>query len=102
MKKLISFLLLALLITSACEEIQPVIDCLSCEDDGPPIVIDPQDRKVLIEEFTGVRCVNCPAGSAEIQNLLSVYGEQLIAISIHAGFYANPYPENQYPYDYEE
>ena len=38
-----------------------------------------------------MRCVNCPQGSAEIENLLSVYGEQLIAVSIHAGFFSDPY-----------
>jgi len=41
-------------------------------------------RKVLIEEFTGVRCQNCPKGHAEIIKLKSIYGERLIPISIHA------------------
>jgi len=56
------------------------------------------DRKVLIEEFTGVRCVNCPDGSAEIQNLLALHGENLIAISIHSGFFSKPYDENKYDF----
>ncbi len=49
------------------------------------------DKKVLIEEFTGVKCVNCPDGSAEIESLLAIYGENLIAVSIHAGSFAVPY-----------
>lgn len=101
MNRIFTFLLFAILFTSACTENMPVIACLSCDDNGP-IVIEPQDRKVVIEEFTGVRCVNCPAGSAEIQNLISVYGERLIAVSIHAGFYANPYPESQYDFSTPE
>ncbi len=101
MKKIFYFLILALLFTSACKENMPEIACLSCDDVGPQPP-EPQDRIVVIEEFTGVRCVNCPAGSAEIQNLLSVYGERLIAISIHAGFYANPYPESQYDFSTSE
>ena len=95
MKKILLLLIAGFLFTTACQENMPVIPCLSCDGgDGPDL--NPEDRKVIIEEFTGVRCVNCPAGSAEIQNLLSFYGDRLIAISIHAGFYANPYPESQY------
>jgi hypothetical protein len=101
MKKIVFLLIVTILFTSACKENMPEIACLSC-DDGPPIIIEPQDRRVIIEEFTGVRCVNCPAGSAEIENLLSVYGERLIAVSVHAGFYANPYPESQYDFSTPE
>jgi len=101
MRNILYFIFIAFLFTTACSENMPLIDCLSCDTEtGPPV--EPEDRKVVIEEFTGVRCVNCPAGSAEIQNLLSVYGERLIAISIHAGFYANPYPESQYDFSTPE
>lgn len=95
MIKLSHILLFAFLFTTACHENMPEIACLSC-DDEEQVIVEPQDRKVLIEEFTGVRCVNCPAGSAEIENLLAFYGERLIAVSIHAGFYASPYPESQF------
>ncbi len=78
----------------SCNENMPVIPCLTCDDGGGP-PIPPEARKVVIEEFTGVRCVNCPQGSAEIENLLAVYGEQLIAISLHAGFFSNPYPSQE-------
>lgn len=62
-----------------------------------PIIPEPTppdeiERKVIIEEFTGVTCVNCPQGSAEIENLLAIYGDNLIAVSIHAGFFAEPDP----------
>ncbi len=101
MNRFIYTLLFVVLCLTACQETMPVIPCLSCDTEEPPPPI-PQDRKVLIEEFTGVRCVNCPAGSAEIESLLFNYGEQLIAISIHAGFYANPYPESQYDFSTPE
>jgi hypothetical protein len=54
------------------------------------------EHKVLVEEYTGVKCVNCPAGSAEIENLKSKYGENVIALSIHAGIFAKPYTESKY------
>ena len=48
------------------------------------------DRVVLLEEFTGKGCTNCPKGSREIDNLLAVYDSNLVVVSIHAGFFANP------------
>ncbi len=68
----------------SCSEIMPIIP-----EPRPPEEIN---RKVIIEEFTGVTCVNCPAGSAEIENLLAIYGDNLIPLSIHAGFFAEPDP----------
>jgi Outer membrane protein Omp28 len=66
--------------------------------DEKPIEIPPvgqgvtSQRKVLIEEFTGVSCPNCPQGAAEIANLKGIYGENLIAVSIHAGEFTDPIP----------
>ncbi|TXB67993.1 Omp28 family outer membrane lipoprotein [Phaeodactylibacter luteus] len=79
-----------------CEEISPVINPVMesenvCE---APQAITGQSRQVLVEEFTGVRCVNCPAGSAALEDLKGQYGEQLVAVSIHAGSFAPPYPES--------
>lgn len=63
-----------------------------------PIDTTVANRKVLIEEFTGVGCVNCPAGSKEIENLLARYPNNLIAISIHAGFFSKPYTNSVYDF----
>jgi hypothetical protein len=41
-------------------------------------------RKVLIEEFTGHTCQNCPQGAAELQNLIGTYGNQIVPMGIHA------------------
>lgn len=82
--------LIVLLGMTACVEKRPVIGPLGGGSDSA--------RKVLIEEFTGVRCTNCPDGSAEILNLQALHGENLIAVSIHAGPFSEPYPENQYDF----
>ena len=43
-------------------------------------------RAVLVEEFTGQRCVNCPNATAEIERLQEEYGkENVIAVAIHSG-----------------
>ncbi len=55
-------------------------------------------RKVLIEKFTGVRCVNCPLGADEIENLQGIYGDNVVPISVHAGFFAQKYPDSKFDF----
>lgn len=96
MKRITFLLLLLPLLWLGCEEIPPIINpnMGGNNPDGPTPVED-QERQVLIEEFTGVRCVNCPAGSQAIEGLLDIYGQRLVAISIHAGSFSAPYPDSQ-------
>ncbi len=47
-------------------------------------------RKVLLEEFTGHQCPNCPEGSKVAEELKTYFGDQLIILSIHAGWFARP------------
>lgn len=56
------------------------------------------ERKVLLEEFTGVRCVTCPQGAAEIANLRSIYGGNIIPVAIHAGFFAVMYSDSRFDF----
>lgn len=42
-------------------------------------------RSVLIEDFTGQRCVNCPKATEEIEKLQKEYGDAIIAVGIHSG-----------------
>ncbi len=57
-----------------------------------------------MEEFTGVKCVNCPQAKIEIENLQSadLFGEDFIAVSYHAGFFSSPYPESKGDYRTEQ
>ena len=98
MKRVLPFILM--LAFFSCDEQMPEIPCLSCERETTEP--DPQQKKVLIEEFTGVHCVQCPAGSAEIESLLDFYGEGLIAVSIHAGFFSNPFSNSIFNFQTEE
>lgn len=43
-------------------------------------------RNVLIEDFTGQRCIFCPAASETIAEQQKLYGaDKLIAVAFHAG-----------------
>ncbi|MEZ5057232.1 MAG: Omp28-related outer membrane protein [Saprospiraceae bacterium] len=82
-------LLATLLILASCQENMPEI---------PDLTNISSNRKVIIEEFTGAGCVNCPAGSAEIESLLAQFPNNLIAVSIHTGTFARPYTNSKYDF----
>ena len=54
-------------------------------------VVEPTGKTVLIKDFTGARCVNCPAAADYAHNLQHQLDEDHIFIlSVHAGFQAMP------------
>ena len=42
-------------------------------------------RHILLEDFTGQMCVNCPLGTEVIEQLQEAYDDQFIAVGIHGG-----------------
>ena len=55
------------------------------------IEVVPTGKTVLIKDFTGARCVNCPAAAEYAHNLQHQLGEDHIFImSVHAGYLAQP------------
>lgn len=61
--------------------------CDNIDENDRYIEVDPivSQRRVLLEEFTGQRCTNCPAAHAVIEKLEEQYGDELVVVSIHAG-----------------
>jgi hypothetical protein len=71
-----------------------IIGFQSCDIIDNPIknggIIQPPDstkvvRKVVIEDFTGHQCKNCPKAAKQIKDIEALYGDQVIGIAIHAG-----------------
>ena len=61
-------------------------------------------RVILIEEFTGAKCPNCPAGTQALEAILDKYPDNVVVVGVHSNFLANPavtgdpklsYPEAQ-------
>ncbi len=80
---------------------------LSCDKIDPPYMTGHDNnngnngedvRKVLLEEFTGHRCPNCPEGSKTAEELSNFYGNRVVIMSIHAGFFAEP---SASPFEYD-
>lgn len=64
------------------------LSCSHIDDDNRLIEVPHAkiSRAVLVEEFTGQRCVNCPNAATEIERLQEEYGkENVIAVAIHSG-----------------
>lgn len=80
-KTLLSILAPVMLATAACSDI---------DSDDRYLSIDKVEaqRCVLIEDFTGQECLNCPAAHETLDKLAAQYGDALIAVSIHAGSFA--------------
>ena len=46
---------------------------------------EPAKRVVLLEDFTGQRCPNCPKATEVIELLQEMYGDAIVAVGIHGG-----------------
>lgn len=85
-----------LVIASICLSLVSLCSCDKVNEDEylidytPPIPEGKDTRFVLLEDYTGIRCSNCPKAATMALNLKGVYGERLITVSIHAGYFATP------------
>ena len=50
----------------------------------------PENKNVILEEFTGIYCQFCPDGHLIAQNLHNANPNDVFLINIHTGGYANP------------
>lgn len=50
----------------------------------------PELRNVVLEEYTGINCVNCPQGHLLAENVAKKYPGRVSIINIHQGHYAIP------------
>lgn len=72
--------------------------CGDIAEDERYIPVEPVkvERTVLLEDFTGQNCVNCPAAHRTIEALEEQYGAHLVAVSIHAGHFGIPATNKRY------
>jgi thiol-disulfide isomerase/thioredoxin len=50
----------------------------------------PENKKVVLEEFTGIHCGYCPAGHVIAQDISSSYPDDVVLVNIHVGGFAEP------------
>lgn len=71
----------------------------ACDEVGEGERFEPVDfearKNVLIEDFTGQRCINCPLAAEALVSIQELYGsDHVIAVSIHGGDFAVSTPPN--------
>lgn len=100
-----STLLLAFAFFAACDKIDEpfvkqtggVIDTAACPVPEFPEVTT-LVKRVLLEDYTGHGCVNCPVAAIIAHDLKQQHGEQLVLLAVHAGFFAQT--TTAFPYDF--
>jgi hypothetical protein len=71
---------------TGCEETCPL------DSTGPvDTTTTVQQKNVVLEEMTGVRCVNCPEAHELAKQIYDDHPGRVELVSIHTGFYAVPY-----------
>lgn len=82
-KTILSFLL-AVVAFAACDNIDE-------NERYTPTHYQPA-RAILIEDFTGQKCVNCPLATVTLSSLSQYFGDSIISVAIHGGpfGYAEP------------
>ncbi|MCC7302627.1 MAG: Omp28-related outer membrane protein [Bacteroidia bacterium] len=95
MKHLHTLFGLTLFFFVSCDYVKsPVQNTSGNPTPGPEV----ERRKILIEDYTGHRCGTCPPAAVMAQQLHDAYGEQVVILSVHAGFLSTvssaPYTNN--------
>jgi hypothetical protein len=97
-------LVIAVSLLSCEENVDPILDFQAYRSDlyGSAPTFTPMGvpkQKVLLEDFTGHECGNCPNGHVKAAQLLATYGVDLAVVAIHAGSLAAPLAPD-YPTDW--
>lgn len=67
----------------------------ACGDENLPVPI----RKILIEDYTGHRCPNCPEAAKILDAIHDDYCDHIIPIAVHVSFFAEPH-DPDFPEDF--
>lgn len=101
-----STLLLTFAFFAACDKIDEpfvkqtggVVDTAACPVPEFPEVTTAVKR-VLLEDYTGHGCINCPSAAIIAHDLKETHGDKLVLLSVHAGGFAKPMPPDM-PYEF--
>lgn len=98
MKKIIYILTIILpLILISCDSIQEeerLVYPKGQTSETTPITKTNSIQRVMLEDYTGWKCVNCPRAAAKATEMITKYGEQIIVMAVHATAFANPSSAN--------
>ncbi len=86
----------ALLFLTRCDKIgnpYPKSNAVAAECSSEEILpVTEAPKRILLEDYTGHTCGNCPGAAVTAKELEEAYPEQVIVIAVHAGGFADYYP----------
>lgn len=77
-------------LTMGCLTMAMLTACSHIDEDERLIYVEPANaqRVVLVEDFTGQKCINCPNATDILHDIMTAYGEaNIIPVAIHCGPY---------------
>lgn len=91
MKNIFSLAIVALAALSSCSNI--------AEDERfiPGEMVGGGGKNILIEDFTGQNCVNCPLAMEELEKMHNTFGEKIIAVGVYGGPFGQSATGKYYP-----
>jgi hypothetical protein len=88
--KLLSNLLVIIILFSGCDKVEGPYGVSNSTGGSDTITGDTILRKVLLEDYTGHTCQACPLAHVEAKRLHDIFGDRVVVLGIHAGFFAKP------------
>jgi hypothetical protein len=85
--------LLSIFALSSCDKVEPPY-MLS----NGNIISGDTVRKIFFEDYTGHKCPNCPQAHKILEDLKVVYGDRIVVVAIHTGFFSMT---SSAPWDYD-
>lgn len=89
----IAALISLLIFAYSCDIISPPYEEQSSNNGD-----DSTAKVVLLEEYTGFRCGNCPAAGEIAHKIKEDHPDNVVLLSIHAGQLASPTPQHKYDF----
>ncbi len=87
--RIVTILVAFVFVFAACEKIDPPYKIVT-EGGGEGGESGDTVRNVLLEDYTGHTCVNCPGAAHKAHELINFYGQRVVVMAVHAGWFARP------------
>ncbi len=98
MKKILySILLILPFIFGSCDTIPEENQLQALEGETSqttPITESTSNQRILLEDYTGWACPNCPAAAVVAEDLSTTHGNKFVVMAIHTGVFAKPSATN--------
>ncbi|MDR0971851.1 MAG: Omp28-related outer membrane protein [Bacteroidales bacterium] len=94
---LCSIVLISLMVFLSCDNIEEdnfLVYPKGQTSQSTPITKNTSKQRILLEDYTGWKCTNCPRAAQKAAELITKYGEELVVMAVHSTSWATPSAAN--------